>query len=89
MRSLISASLISVNLCVPNFSTQKLANALPTIIADFILLKEKSLVLAKCATNPPAKVSPAPVGSNTSSKGKAGAKTLHSHGITMPRALLF
>jgi len=27
--------------------------------------------------NPPAKVSPAPVGSNTSSKGRAGAKKLH------------
>ena len=31
---------------------------------------------AKCPMNPPAKVSPAPVGSKTSSRGKAGAKNI-------------
>ena len=44
------------------------------MIARFILSKEISSVLAKYPMNPPANVSPAPVGSNTSSRGKAGAK---------------
>lgn len=35
---------------------------------------EMSCVLARYPINPPAKVSPAPVGSKTSSNGSAGAK---------------
>ncbi len=46
----------------------------PTIIAVFMFSKEMSLVRTMCPIKPPAKVSPAPVGSNTSSNGKAGAK---------------
>ena len=39
-----------------------------------MLSKEKSFVFAKYPEKPPANVSPAPVGSKTSSNGKAGAK---------------
>ena len=45
--SSISFLVISFNLMGPNFSTQKLANALPTMIAVFIFSKLMSLVLAK------------------------------------------
>lgn len=37
-----------------------------------MLSKSNFSHLARCATNPPAKVSPAPVGSKTSSNNKAG-----------------
>ena len=46
-------------------------------------------VLAICPEKPPAKVSPAPVGSKTSSKGNAGAKKHRFHETIMLHALLF
>ena len=69
---LISANDKSSILSGPNFSTQNEAIAEPTTTALFMFSKEISSVLAKYPINPPAKVSPAPVGSNTSSNGNAG-----------------
>ena len=58
---------------VPNFSTQNEAKAEPYMTAFFKLSKLKSSVCARNPAKPPAKVSPAPVGSNTAFKGNAGA----------------
>ena len=46
------------------------------MIARFILIKEMFFDFARYPINPPAKESPAPVGSNTDSNGKAGAKNI-------------
>ena len=54
--------------------------ALPTIMAVFIFSKLMSFVLAIWPIKPPANVSPAPVGSNTSSNGNAGATKTLSRG---------
>ena len=44
------------------------------MMARFMFSNEMSWVEARKPMNPPAKVSPAPVGSKTSSSGSAGAK---------------
>ena len=64
---------ISKSLSIPNFSTVNDANAEPITMALFIASQEVSSEAAKYPINPPAKVSPAPVGSKTSSSGSAGA----------------
>ena len=56
-----------------NFSTLKDALADPTIIAFFIDSQSIISEVDNYPTIRPAKVSPAPVGSNTSSNSKAGA----------------
>ena len=65
---LIASSSIIFRLFGPNSSTQKEATTDPKTNARFMFSKEKSSVFAKNPINPPAKESPAPVGSNTSSE---------------------
>ena len=74
IRLYISSWLRFISRSVPNFSTQNEAIADPLITALFMFSNEISSVLARYPINPPAKVSPAPVGSNTYSSGNAGAK---------------
>ena len=51
--------------CVPNFLNCKIISAIadPTINGRFHFFESKLLFLVKYAAKPPAKVSPAPVGS--------------------------
>ena len=78
IRASISGREISNKRCVPNFSTQKEANAEPAMMARFMFSKDASSEAAMNPMKPQANVSPAPVGSNTSSKGNAGAKNTFS-----------
>src|SRR5690606_16267348 len=75
-RSLFKNSLsVSSNIrSVANFSTQNEAKFEPKMIAFFKLSKDMFSLCVMYPQKPPAKVSPAPVGSKTSSSGRAGAK---------------
>src|ERR1017187_2053069 len=72
-RRSISALLISSRRVTENPSTTNEPMAEPWIIARRRLASPGSLVRARYPMNPPAKESPAPVGSNTDSRGYAGA----------------
>src|SRR5690606_6615419 len=73
-RSAISALVSCCKRSVPNFSTQKDAKAEANMSALFIASKLTEFNLDKYPIKPPAKESPAPVGSNTSARGSAGAE---------------
>ena len=75
IRPSIISSLTARMPSVPKDSHVKLANALPTTIASFKVSKSVEPQRATWPMNPPANVSPAPVGSTTSSGEAPGRRT--------------
>mgnify|MGYP000096902022 CR=1 FL=1 len=76
IRSLIASEVTSNNAFTPNCSTVKEAKTEPYIIPIFRVSKSILSALERIPEIPPAKLSPAPVGSITCSTGNAGAMNI-------------